>query len=116
MTIDARQSLTSSGYYPYDAPNYWWDRVIDHGVRSDVGDPPDPLDWAHAAARGIILYAQNRDEGVIASAFDELGDQERSDTVHAIADIIRLAAQDRGLSAPHSGGAAGRPERTEEDL
>ncbi len=116
MTIDARQSLTSSGYYPYDAPNCWWDRVIDHGVRSAVGDPPEPVDWAHAAARGIILYAQNRDEGVIASAFEELGDQERCETANAIAEIIRLAAKDWGLSAPHCSGVPGRSERTEEDL
>lgn len=80
MELD-KITLERGNKWPYDAPDAWWG--------GDGGDPPKPVDWAHAAARGV-LYDLN-DRGGIKHGFANIDENIRKDIVVALAAIIRAA-------------------------
>jgi hypothetical protein len=78
-TMMARLSIDKGNEYPFDAPDSWW----------DARSPTPPNDWAHSAARGILIDLQDR--GGIKHALYELDEEVRAEIVSAIANIIREA-------------------------
>ena len=86
MTDTARWYLTSGGYYPFDAPTEWWDQTT---INNSLENPaPEPVDWAHSAARGVIDYVRS------CRSIEHQDDQTRILIAADLADIIRLAAAD----------------------
>jgi hypothetical protein len=75
---DAETTLKHGQRYPYDAPDSWW------------ADSP-PVDWAHAAARGILADLTIRRE--LMSGFKSVDNHTRAEIVTAIAEIIRVASK-----------------------
>jgi hypothetical protein len=85
MTIDMQNvayKLQRGANYPYDAPDSW--------RAANVEEPPPPaLDWAHAAARGVV--ADLTDRRGIKWGFDNIDPDIRAEIVASLAAIIRLA-------------------------
>lgn len=81
----ALQSLEHGGEFPYDAPDEWWNDV------EDGNDPSLPVDFAHAAARGII--ADLKDRRGIKRGFDGVSEEVRVTVVAQMAEIIRQAQE-----------------------
>lgn len=71
--------------FPFDATDEWWSS-------DDLDDgPPPPIDWAHAAARGIIADIQSREDLCDIFAHSEFDAETRVNMVLTMAAIIRLA-------------------------
>lgn len=86
---DAERSLKLGADFPYDASDEWW--------RQKKWPGPTPsVDWAQAAARGIL--ADLTDRGGIKHGFDDVDEQTRVEIVMALAAIIRLARATKGPS------------------
>lgn len=93
---EAKRLLAKAARFPYDAPDSWWSSSAKMG--------PAAVDWAHAAARGVL--ADLTDRGGIKRAFEGIDQDVRSDIVCALSAIIRAAAED----------AAGPPSTTERHI
>lgn len=84
--MNAQKFIKYGNQFPFDAPHSWW--------MGDGESPPPPLDWAHAAARGIIAELEDRRsvgqelESLMETEYDDI----RKEIVEAIAEIIREAA------------------------
>jgi hypothetical protein len=85
-TQKAQNALARGALLPFDGSASYWTQ----------GKLPRPAeDWAHAAARGVIADLSTRPglDRVLTSA--ELDLVEREDIIHSLANIIRLAAENR---------------------
>lgn len=84
--MDAKQiaesTLRHGAKYPYDAPDDWW--------KGDGKSPPTAIDWAHAAARGVL--ADLNDRKGIKHGFADLDQDIRAEITASLAEIIRQAA------------------------
>ena len=80
--MDALARLQHGNKFPYDASDKWWYEEIE-----DPGPPPEPKDWAHAAARGVVADLQDR-RG-IKDGFNRVDEETRKNIVETIAAIIR---------------------------
>jgi hypothetical protein len=69
--------------YPYDATDEW------KATTNYEDDAPPAEDWAHGAARGVVVDLKDR-RG-IKHGFDNVGEEVRQDIVAAIRRIILLA-------------------------
>jgi hypothetical protein len=78
----AQRRLELGTEWPYDAPDEW---------RAQDGDeaPPPPLDWAHAAARGVIADLTDRRD--IKRGFENVDEEVRFEIVASLAEIMREA-------------------------
>lgn len=83
ITSDKNYSLKMAQRFPYDAPDKWWN--------SDGENPPVATDWAHLAARAVIINLQDR-RG-IKRGFEDIDEDVRREIVESLAEIIRLAHQ-----------------------
>jgi len=79
-------TINHGNKYPYDAPDAWW-------KEGGVEQPPEPTDWAHRAARGIL--ADMSDRRGIKRGFEDLPEDIRCEIVDTIAKIIRFADEER---------------------
>ena len=82
MSDLAKHSLQRGAQYPFDATDEWWD--------GDGTNPPPAVDWAHAAARGILHDLTDR-RG-IKQGFAGIDHEVRVEIVESIANIVRAAA------------------------
>ena len=82
-----QRALAMGAEYPFDARAEW----DEHGDRVS---PPPPVDWAHAAARGVI--ADMSDRRGLRDLLDSVQRDVRVNIVQSIADIIRSAAPCNG--------------------
>ncbi|WP_449122204.1 hypothetical protein [Pseudomonas viridiflava] len=74
--MSAKSSLEMGAEFPYD----------------DDNDTPSPaVDWAHAAARGVL--ADLGDRRGVGQELEQVDDETRVELVQAVAEIIRLAHQ-----------------------
>lgn len=73
----AQHCLDHGALYPYDNPD-------------DCMTPAPSIDWAHAAARGIL--SDLTDRRGIKWTLQEIEQDVRAELVSSLADIIRLAA------------------------
>lgn len=74
--MSAKSSLEMGAEFPYD----------------DDSDTPSPaVDWAHAAARGVL--ADLGDRRGVGQELEQVNDETRVELVQAVAEIIRLAHQ-----------------------
>lgn len=80
---EAQRDLKRGANYPYDAPDDW-------GGPSDR-PPPEALDWAHSAARGVIADLVDRRH--IKWAFEGIDEAVRVEIVSSLANIIREAGR-----------------------
>lgn len=80
---DAPHSLERGAALPFDAPDQWW-------ATDEKEAPPPALDWAHAAARGILYDFLDR-RG-IKHGFSGIDEDVRTEIVQSMAAIIRAAA------------------------
>lgn len=83
---DAEYELKMGDRWPYDASYAW------HNIKGAT--PPPPVDWAHRAARGVIskLCDNNDIDDALGIILD---DNSRTEIVKLLADIIRLAEQQK---------------------
>lgn len=74
--------LKHGAKFPYDATDAWWQQT---------GEPVPPaaIDWAHAAARGVL--ADLMDRGGIKHGFNGIDENVRAEMVDSLAAIIRAA-------------------------
>ena len=77
----AERSLRQGLKYPYDMTDAWW--------ADPASESTPPIDWAHAAARGIVHDLCDR--GGIKHGFNNIDEQIRADIVADLAEIIRIA-------------------------
>ncbi|KTB69957.1 MULTISPECIES: hypothetical protein [Pseudomonas] len=73
--MSAKSSLKMGAEFPYD----------------DNDTPSPAVDWAHAAARGVL--ADLGDRRGVGQELEQVGDETRIEFVQAVAEIIRLAHQ-----------------------
>lgn len=78
----AKHCLERGASFPYDASDEWWN--------GDQETPPPAMDWAHAAARGVL--ADLNDRRGIKDGFNEVDESVRAEIVQSLAEIIKLAA------------------------
>ena len=78
----AKEALEQGAKYPFEANDKWWS--------GGGGSPPPAKDWAHAAARGILVDLQDR-RGIKYS-FVGIDEECRVEIVESLAEIIRRAA------------------------
>lgn len=78
------RDLTAGSEFPFDAPDSFWE---------DSSDAPPAVDWAHAAARGIINNLQGR-RG-IKNQLENIDEDLRVEIVQELAELIRLAQSDQ---------------------
>lgn len=81
MSDIAKNLIEAAAQFPYDAPDAWWQA-------SDL-PPPPALDWAHAAARGILGDLKGRSG--VGNELAGLDEDVRAELVESVADIIRTA-------------------------
>ena len=79
MQIYAKRALEYGAKHPYDRPDEYEDGVTFPAV-----------DWAHAAARGVL--ADLLDRGGIKHELDHVEEDIRKEIVESLAAIIREAA------------------------
>lgn len=80
--MSPEKSLRHGNRFPYDASDEWWE--------SDAyNPPPEPTDWAHRAARGVL--ADLTDRRAIKNGFVEIDEDVRKEMVENMAEIIRQA-------------------------
>lgn len=86
MTMTPEQrALERGATFPYDASDAW--------RSADPDEPPPPaMDWAHAAARGVL--ADLSDRRGIKWELEKVDDDVRAEIVMALAAIIRQANKD----------------------
>lgn len=83
----AASALKIGAEFPYDAPDAWW--------AGSGTNPPAPVDWAHAAARGIL--ADLSDRRGIKWSLEEIDEETRREIAETMAEIIRQAlGEDHG--------------------
>lgn len=81
------RDLESGASFPFDAPDEWMER-------DDRDLPPPPaVDWAHAAARGIIANLRDRRGIKQELQIYNIDEDVRAEIVTAIAAIARKAAE-----------------------
>lgn len=81
----AQNSLDHGALFPYDAgADFWEDRTP---------TPAPTLDWAHAAARGIL--ADLGDRRGVKQELDAVDHDVRAELVQSMAAIIRLANENK---------------------
>ncbi|RMT37171.1 hypothetical protein ALP50_200248 [Pseudomonas syringae pv. spinaceae] len=73
--MSAKSSLEMGAEFPYD----------------DSDTPSPAVDWAHAAARGVL--ADLGDRRGVGQELEQVDDETRVELVQAVAEIIRLAHQ-----------------------
>jgi hypothetical protein len=79
----ATNDIKHGDRYPFDASNDWW--------HSSGGKPPKPVDWMHAAARGIIANLQDRQGIKHELEVQKIDEETRRELVASLAEIIRVA-------------------------
>ncbi|WP_122423085.1 hypothetical protein [Pseudomonas viridiflava] len=78
--MSAKTSLEMGEKFPYD------------DFTDDNSDTPSPaVDWAHAAARGVLADLEGR-RGV-GQELERVDDETRVELVQSVAEIIRVAHQ-----------------------
>jgi len=82
--MDTKGHLQQGNEFPYDATDAWWEESGDEPL-----PPPEPSDWAIAAARGVIHDLQDR-RG-IKDGFSRIDEGVRAGIVQDLASIIRQA-------------------------
>ncbi|MEZ0212500.1 MAG: hypothetical protein ACAH27_06050 [Xanthobacteraceae bacterium] len=82
MSDMASHWLKKGENYPYDNPD---ERDVDEST-----PPLPPVDWAHAAARGVV--ANLKDRRAIKWGFENVDEETRAEIITSLAAIIRLAA------------------------
>lgn len=101
------RDLESGASFPFDASDEWMERE-DREL-----PPPPPVDWAHAAARGIISNLRDRRGIKQELQIYNIDEDVRVEIITAIAAIIRkssenelaaLRAQERQKDTGFSGG------------
>jgi len=80
----AEITLKHGNKYPYDAPDAWWNGSGDN--------LPEPVDWAHSAARGVL--SDLNDRRGIKQGFAGLDEYTRAEIVASLAAIIRAALKE----------------------
>lgn len=80
MSDTAKKLIEAAAEHPFDATDAWWQSA-------DV--PPPARDWAHAAARGILLDLKGRSG--VGNELDQLDEDTRVELVESVAEIIRAA-------------------------
>lgn len=81
----AKHAIESGREFPYDAPDGW-----------TRGQPTPPeIDYAHAAARGILTDLCDRSG--IKHGFADIDEEIRKDIIESIAEIIRQAKEEDKL-------------------
>lgn len=80
----AKHDLLSASRHPYDASDEWRESW-------PSPPPPEPADWAIAAARGIIHNLLDR--RAIKRGFENVDEDVRIEIVETIAVIIRIAEE-----------------------
>lgn len=93
MAIDARYCLDRGARLPYDALDKWLELPEHDEIDSEGPPPPPPVDWAHAAARGVVQELKGRSG--LDDILGQLDEETRVEIVSKLAEIIRLAEQDR---------------------
>lgn len=81
----AQRRLKHGAMFPYDAGDSWWQS------EDEENPPPPAVDWAHAAARGVL--ADLGDRRGIKNSLDGLDEDIKAELVETIADIIREAKE-----------------------
>lgn len=81
-TNAALHELLMGDRYPYDAPDSWSEAYPNEPT-------PEPVDWAHRAARGIIHDLRDRRD--IKQGFNDVDEDLRQEIVASLAEIIRTA-------------------------
>ena len=81
---DAKRRLVHGNEFPYDEPDSWWYEELE-----DPGPPSLPMDWAHAAARGVVCDLKGRRK--IKDGFNRVDENIRKQIVLDLAAIIRQA-------------------------
>lgn len=79
--MNAQKELKQGAKFPYDASDEW--------LNGTDRKPLAPVDWAHAAARGVI--SNLKDRSGIKRGFEEIDEDIRKEIVESMADIIRTA-------------------------
>ena|ERR1019366_10032770 len=82
-------TLAHGAKFPYDASEDWYES-------DDTRSPPPATDWAHAAARGVV--ADLTDRRGIKNGFDDVDDETKVEIISTMAEIIRLAHEQKVLS------------------
>ena len=81
MIGEPRRDLEAGERHPYDASDEW---------NHSIDRPPLPAkDWAHAAARGIVVDLCDR--GKIKHGFENIDEDVRIDIIEKMTAIILLA-------------------------
>ncbi|MGF6996846.1 hypothetical protein P3T25_005221 [Paraburkholderia sp. GAS32] len=81
MSDIAKNLIEAAAQSPYDAPDVW--------LQASDLPPPPALDWAHAAARGILEDLRGRSG--VGNELEALDEDVRTELVESVADIIRTA-------------------------
>jgi hypothetical protein len=81
MNNDALWLLEKGAKYPYDAGEDFWEDKIPIA--------PLAIDWAHAAARGVL--ADLLDRSGVKEELDGIDHNVRAELTQSLADVIRLA-------------------------
>lgn len=80
--------LDHGAKYPYDGgADFWEDRSP---------DPPPAMDWAHAAARGVLCDLLDRRGIKRELDHEEIDHETRAEITRSLAAIIRLARSQSG--------------------
>lgn len=95
MPTDARYCLNRGMRLPYDASDEWLELPEHDEIDSEGPPPPPPVDWAHAAARGVVQELKGRSE--LDDILEQLDEETRVEIVSKLAEIIRLAEQDKHM-------------------
>ncbi len=82
--MKAENRLLSGERFPFDATDAWW--------ASDGSVPSPSVDWAHAAARGVL--ADLTDRRGIKRGFHGIDEDVRKGIVESLAEIIRVAKRE----------------------
>ena len=76
------QYIKAGNQYPFDAPNSWWGSI--------TGDAPQPKDWAHSTARGVIKFLGEKLIGISSPFFNGFKeDSQREEIATMVASIIK---------------------------
>ncbi len=79
--------LDRGARFPYDGgADFWEDRAP---------LPATAIDWAHAAARGVLEYLMDRRRIKLALEDDRIDHETRAEIVKSLAAIIRMAQEQR---------------------
>ena len=82
------QNIWHGNRFPFDESNDWW---FSSGTK-----PSKPVDWAHSAARGVVVSLQERAGIKHELETQNIDEETRKEIVYEIANIIRAASKKGG--------------------